>query len=1250
MATTSEIQVTEAYIGLLGRAPDPAGLAYWAAQLDAAIAAGEDATVALKKLTNDITLSAEWTAGIGANDASTQSGADAIVTAMYTNLFAKTATTADKAYWSAELVAGTTTASEMAVQLIAGASTTDAATLALKQEAATYYVETVVQADFNKTNAASAVSSVDSPLTLQTSKDATDALASGTGNTTALTTGTDTATMTLGDDTATGVVGTGATFAAVDSIVDASTIDSDTVTLTGDNGFNSGTITNVEAINLSLSRQNGAAFDINDVSNITGSTINLTVSEKVTIAGIEVDGETEVDLSTGGAANLDALVSNLNTVNVTKLTAIATDTGTNSAGITISGDADLATVVLSGIDANDTAITTANNDSTITLDGTTATNDAVSVTGVGKVALDLENGGGDNSEVEEVTLAGSGGAVTFTVTNADEAAGVTKYTTAGDQAITLAGAAAQFDGAVITQGGTGTLGFSITTAGDLDATGLTVAGGISLAADVGANNTDTIKAPSGTTVSIDTAQTASSVLTLDANDTLTTSTLVINANEATGELLTEDYDTVTINTNDSKAITIDEIDMDANDTAVSVGGSNDVTVTNAAVAGGDLSIVGLDISLAAATATKGDLTISASGGAAATGTLTAQNDISITATNDVDLVATTTTNAGFVTVTGNDIDATDAFTLANGNLTLETTGSRIDIEEVAITAGGMTATSATGFDASAAIAATNDVTITATQEVVLDSTVTTSLGNVALSGNDVTISGAITATAGNVTITATNDSATSDINATVTAGGSVTIADGKFDADGQKIEAQGGGGIIISGDAQLAGTGATLEGSSVTITSTSNQLIASLAEVTSTQGVVLSAAAATGNITVAGVTTAATGLATLVTGSGTDAITINDGNVTTAITSGKGVDTITLTNIAATGSSVNTGEGDDAITVGAITTTLTVNAGAGDDSLTLLGDTTGGTVDMGDGTADTIVLDTGDYSLSSGPLAMTNVEKVDITAGDATFDWSQLSGNDVTFELKGNNVTDELVIDGGSTGDTIDLTGITSNALAPAAIKVNAGNGTNVITGAESLINTIVGGTGVDTITGGDGADDLGGGNGNDTINGGIGTDAINGGDGTDTIDGGAGVDTVTTGATGSTPLGTAVSIATSGIDTVAVTTGDIFDFGGTEALSTSGGGDIAITLDDDVDDSTFTELLAAMDAAVNADLANLDAVLFNVTDTGDGGSNSLAGFYLVHATDDTISDDDAVILLTGTGLDGNTAISIVGNNVVLTI
>ena len=91
MATSSEIQVTEAYIGLLGRAPDPAGLAYWAKQLDDAIAAGEDAAVALKKLTNDITLSDEWDSGIGANDGSTEAGSEAIVEAMYQNLFERAA-------------------------------------------------------------------------------------------------------------------------------------------------------------------------------------------------------------------------------------------------------------------------------------------------------------------------------------------------------------------------------------------------------------------------------------------------------------------------------------------------------------------------------------------------------------------------------------------------------------------------------------------------------------------------------------------------------------------------------------------------------------------------------------------------------------------------------------------------------------------------------------------------------------------------------------------------------------------------------------------------------------------------------------------------------------------------------------------------------------------------------------------------------------------------------------------------------
>ena len=167
MATAYEIQVTEAYIGLLGRAPDPAGLAYWVAQLDAAVAAGQTATLALKKLTNDIANSTEFTAGtIGTQVPSSgnpsQAQADSIVTTLYDNLFDRAATTADKTFWTAQLTGGSTTAPEMALNLItaakANAVTTDADVLGFKQTAATYYVETVPQADFTRGSATSSVS------------------------------------------------------------------------------------------------------------------------------------------------------------------------------------------------------------------------------------------------------------------------------------------------------------------------------------------------------------------------------------------------------------------------------------------------------------------------------------------------------------------------------------------------------------------------------------------------------------------------------------------------------------------------------------------------------------------------------------------------------------------------------------------------------------------------------------------------------------------------------------------------------------------------------------------------------------------------------------------------------------------------------------------------------------------------------------------------------------------------------------
>jgi hypothetical protein len=185
-ATASEIQVTEAYIGLLGRAPDPNGLAYWVSQLTRAVAAGQDPTYAMKKLTNDIALSPEWTAGLGANDATTQVGANAVVQGMYQNLFGRAATPADLDWWTPQLTGGSTTAPEMALNLITAAKSntenpTDGNVLGYKQEAATYYLHNVWQDEFTVTSAKNAVKDVRDPVSLVASKGVTDSLRRGVG-------------------------------------------------------------------------------------------------------------------------------------------------------------------------------------------------------------------------------------------------------------------------------------------------------------------------------------------------------------------------------------------------------------------------------------------------------------------------------------------------------------------------------------------------------------------------------------------------------------------------------------------------------------------------------------------------------------------------------------------------------------------------------------------------------------------------------------------------------------------------------------------------------------------------------------------------------------------------------------------------------------------------------------------------------------------------------------------------------------
>ena len=1048
MATTSEIQVTEAYIGLLGRAPDPAGLAYWAAQLDAAIAAGQDAAVALKKLTNDITLSAEWDAGIGANDASTQSGADAVVAAMYTNLFGRAATTADKAYWSAELIAGTTTASEMAVQLIQGASTTDAGTLGFKQEAATYYVETVDQADFNKTNAAGAVSSVDSPLTLAASKDATDALATGAGITVTLTTGDDSASlvMTLGDDTITGTVGSGATYAAgTDAISDSSTTDADTLTLTGDNGFAFGTVKNVETVNVNLSKQVGSAFALTDVDNVSGSSqINLDVADKVTIAGVEVTGETDVTLAGGLAADLS-------TTDVTSISG-ALAGGTAEAALTITGDADLSSVTLTSVADSATDIVLADNDSTVSLDGTAATNDAASVSTSGKSAVSLSAG----TPVDLITLSGSTAAVDYTITNA--AAAATTYTITGSQNVELTGTTPMFTGQKFVQSGTGDLSLELTAVDTLNVWGAgVIAGGIKLSADQGAN-ADTFTTTAGTPFTIATDQNAGATHTFDANDTANDSTLTITANENLGVVKTEDYEVISIATNDAQPVTIAAMDVDANDSTVAIVGANDITVSGAYAGAGDLTVSGKKLVFGGTVTAdpttntnSGDVTMTASDDIAVTGKITAQNDIVLTATNDIQQ-ANSDAAQGSMTVTADSFAATDL------------------------------------------VDAQNDITITATNDVDLDD-VTSSNGSLTVKGATVDNLAAISAAAGSVTLTATNDAATSNIDGTITAL-KVTLADGKFDGTGALITADE---IVVSGDTDVVAS--TVKTDSLAITSTNDVTVSLIVEKDAGAGFVIAGSAATGDISITTDATATNaGNATIYTGSGNDTVTADDPNTTFVISTGgnTGTETINADNFA-TGSVINSGDGNDTIDIDETTAgVLTIDAGAGDDTVNLVDNVVTGTFDLGAGSNDKVVLqEAGGQSYTN--LGLKNIEELDISAGDATFTWAGLSGNDSAFKLTGDGA-DTLIITGAATAETIDASSIEANPLGTADLQIDGNAGNDVITGSPELVNAISGDGGQDTIVGGGAGDTLDGDADNDTITGGGGTDTINGGAGNDTI------------------------------------------------------------------------------------------------------------------------------------------------------
>ena len=973
MATTSEIQVTEAYIGLLGRAPDPAGLAYWAKQLDDAIAAGEDAAVALKKLTNDITLSAEWDAGIGAQDASTQSGADSIVASMYTNLFGRAATTADKAYWSAELVAGTTTASEMAVQLIQGASTTDAGTLGFKQEAATYYVETVVQADFNKTNAASAVSSVDSPLSLQTSKDATDALATGAGS--SLVVGTDTITMTLGDDTVTGDVKAGAYVDDTTEVSDASTSDADTLTLAATGDFAFGTTNNVETININAATSFGDEFDIDfaKVDNDTG-TVNVTTAPTVTIAGVEVGGQQDIDLenvrsdvNTTTVQDVDidfdsnAAVENVaHTVTVDATADTINITGANDAGITL-------------IMANDAA-----GSQSVTIAGEDGTNDAVTISANNTVALDL------NQTVANATLSGNTNEVTYTITNTDNAVVTdSTITLTGSQNITIKADADELTGSNLVNSATGTETINVTasTGTALDLSKAALVDNLELSFDASG---DTVTVKSGQAVELSANQSGTLIIE-EAGTAAAGGSLAITLDGGTdsaftaGEINTDHFEALSVNAgnNTVTGLIIDTGDQAGNDADVTIVGTNDITFADS---GGE------SIDAAAENVTVNAKSVTLSGDIGG-------NDISVTATS------------GVISAAGQNIVAVDG-----GSITLSATGpvtaATVHVDVADIDAGEDIVISGNDVDITSTIKA-HDVTLTATND-----SETSTLGGA------LTVGGDLKFTDGGW-----------DVNAAVGVTGTLTISgDAEVDVAGGVVTAAAGVVITSTNDVDFEGTLITpvLNAASAS-GAISVDFDGNTAAVTSLTG--------SGNDTIE-LDDAV--VFTVNSGDGVDTITVTDVAAGTVINSAGGADTIDdnddgvvfTVSTGAGNDNISVVDGSDATyDAGDDYDTLTIAAGTYQDDTFLFKNVE--KVVLGGGvTIDSAQLDNDNTFLMSGAQTLTVLAEAADTVdlSNITFDPNAIGNFTITGSAGADTIIGSAVVDNldpGAGNDTITLgTGI----------------------------------------------------------------------------------------------------------------------------------------------------------------------------------------------------------------------------------
>lgn len=393
MAASAYFQdVQKLYIAYYQRPADPAGLLYWAQQIDAAGGSTAGAV-------NAFGLAAESQALYG--DVTSATIGD-VIDKIYTAAFNRPAEAAGKAYWVEQFNAGAISASGIAYAVVLGAQNTDLAVSNAKLAVANEFTKQVdgrpltdpafgtapfsvtYAGDTDANSARTILKPISDTVTL-TPAEVTQALKDKIadpsdpifkGGTFTLTTNVDTLIGTSGNDTFTG---TAATYVDADRVIDASTTDVDTYNLTI------------------------AASAVPDVTNVEKINVTTAATGALTISANKMSGVKELTVTTGDLSVGGSTIAGSKTVTVDKLLADKVAKVVTGAGVkvfTLDQTQATATDSKAGVEIDATTVT---GNITVTGAATLNADNAAAATGE-QVIVKAINGAAAAENAKAVTI------------------------------------------------------------------------------------------------------------------------------------------------------------------------------------------------------------------------------------------------------------------------------------------------------------------------------------------------------------------------------------------------------------------------------------------------------------------------------------------------------------------------------------------------------------------------------------------------------------------------------------------------------------------------------------------------------------------------------------------------------------------------------------------------------------------------------------------------------------------------------